>query len=472
MTEILLLHPSRRLLAKKDNLFTNESLVPSLGLASVAAYCREQGLLPRIVDLRLEHNTLESVLAAIRAKRPALVGITAFTTEITSAGVLASALKAEFPGLTVSVGGPHATILPEQTLREFPAFDAVIQGEGEQTMVELANACADGKSNFSGIAGLWIRSGEAIVSGPQRPAFEDLDKLPFPAWDLFELRHYGKVFPLGASRGCPHQCYFCTPCYLGRKIRVKKHLKIVDEMQWLHERFGAERVQFADAMLGLLKGETEQMCRELVRRGLSGKISWDCETRADAVTPQLLQAMKGAGCQWVALGVESGNERILREVVKKGENKEQIRAAVRLVKAAGLKTRCFFILGHYTETEETIKETIAFARELNPDALSFGLMVPNPGSELRRLAQEGAGGLSIMHNRWEDYQQFDFSCLQSSALPLAALKRWQSRAYFAFYSRHPFKALGLFTDGSAYNYRLSGLFGIMKMLLRNLRSKS
>lgn len=472
MTEILLLHPSRRLLAKKDNLFTNESLVPSLGLASVAAYCRAQGLSPRIIDLRLEHNTLERVLGLVREKRPALVGITAFTTEINSAGVLASALKAEFPDLMVSVGGPHATILPERTLREFPAFDAVVDGEGELTTVELARACAEGKKDFSGIAGLWSRRGEGVVKGPARPVIEDLDSLPFPAWDLFELEHYGKVFPLGASRGCPHRCYFCTPCYLGSKIRVKKPLKIVDEMQWLSERFGASRVQFADAMLGLLKGGTEQMCAELVRRGLSKKIFWDCETRADAVNPPLLRAMKEAGCQWVALGVESGNERILREVVKKGENKEQIRAAVKLLKAAGLKTRCFFILGHYTETPETIKETIAFARELNPDALSFGLMVPNPGSELRSLAQEGAGGLSIMHDRWEDYQQFDFSCLQSSALPLAELKKWQSLCYFAFYSRHPLKALGLFTDGSAYNYRLSGFFGIMKMLLRNLRGKS
>jgi radical SAM superfamily enzyme YgiQ (UPF0313 family) len=233
------------------------------------------------------------------------------------------------------------------------------------------------------------------------------------------------------------------------------------------KNYGIVKFQFADASLGLLKDSAIQMCDELIRRGLNKKISWDCETRADSLNEQLLKKKKEAGCRWVALGIETGNELILDEVVRKGETKDQMRKAVKLVKKAGIKVRCFFILGHYKETVDTIKETIKFALELNPDALSFGLMVPNPGSEIRKMAEKGVGGLRILHNRWEEYNQFNFGCYELENLSLKELKKWQSNAYFSFYVRRPLKALGLFYDRSAYNYRFSGLLKIPFMLLRN-----
>ncbi|HQB11898.1 MAG TPA: radical SAM protein [Candidatus Omnitrophota bacterium] len=473
MTRLLLLHPSGKLLGRKDNLYTNESLVPSLGLASVAAYCRACGIETRIYDLRLENNGIEGVFERIDDLNPALVGITAFTTEITSAGVLASRIKQKYPDLQISVGGPHGTAMPQETLLEFEAFDSVACGEGEKTTAELVVATqVGGCPDLSKIPGLVYRKEGKIFSNPTREPVADLDTLPFPAWDLFELERYNGIFPLSASRGCPYRCYFCTPNYLGKKVRVKSYQKIMEEIAWLVERFGAKRIQFTDAMMGLLKDESIQMCDELIRSGLGRKIQWDCETRADAVSLGLFQKMKEAGCEWVALGVESGNERILGEVIKKGETKDQIRVAVQLAKRAGLKVRTFFILGHYTETPETIRETIRFALELNPDAIAFGLIVPNPGSEFRKIAETKGSGFRILHNRWEDYQQFNYNCLESETFSLAELKRWQARAYFTFYTHHPIKGFFLFFAQSAYNYRLSGLLKLPLMLLRNLLGKS
>jgi len=224
-------------------------------------------------------------------------------------------------------------------------------------------------------------------------------------------------------------------------------------------------------MMGLLKDDAGLLYDELAASGLGEKIRWDCETRADAVSPDLFRRMKAAGCEWVAMGVESGNERILREVVKKGESREQIRNAAAMARRAGLKLRAFFVLGHYTETPETMRETINFALELDPDAVAFGLMVPNPGSELRAIATTPGSGMRVLHDRWEDYQQFDYNCLEADGLPLAELKRWQSRAYFTFYAHNPLKALSMFLSGSAYNYSFSGLIKLPFMLLRNLLKK-
>jgi radical SAM superfamily enzyme YgiQ (UPF0313 family) len=179
--------------------------------------------------------------------------------------------------------------------------------------------------------------------------------------------------------------------------------------------------------------------------------------------------MKAAGCKCIALGIETGNEKLLREVVKKKETKEQMREAVRLAKKVGLIVRCFFILGHYKETTDTIKETIKFALELNPDALSFGLMVPNPGSPLRKMAEQEDSGMRILHNRWDEYNQFNYSCYELTNIPLSELRRWQSKAYFSFYLRHPIKALNMVFDRSSYNYKIKTLIKMPLMLLLNKR---
>lgn len=468
MKKILLVHPSRKILGEKDNLYTNESLVPSLGLASLAVYCQQQRIETEIIDLRLSHRTIGDVLDFIKKNNPILVGITAFTTEVTAANEVAGEIKKEFPKLPVVVGGPHPSVIPEETLSEFSNFDIAVIGEGEMTIVELIQIFeSEEKNKIGNVPGIaFRRNGKIIVNQPRQP-IEEINSLSFPCWDLFEIKYYNQIFPVSTSRGCPYRCYFCTPNYLGNKVRVRDYQNVIEEIEWLVNKFGAKRIQFADATLGLLKENAILMCEELIKKGLNKKIKWDCETRADSVSLPLLKKMREAGCEWIAFGVESGDERILKEVVKKGETKEQIENAVSLTKQAGIKVRCFFILGHYTETVESIKETINFALELNPDALSFGLMVPNPGSEIRRLAEQDKTGLRIRHSHWENYQQFNYDCLELENIPLDELKRWQSNAYFTFYMHHPLKALGLFFDRSAYNYRISSLFKIPFRLLRN-----
>ncbi|HHT9153405.1 MAG TPA: B12-binding domain-containing radical SAM protein, partial [Candidatus Hypogeohydataceae bacterium YC40] len=399
------------------------------------------------------------------------VGITAFTTEVPAASVVAQKVKARWPNLPVALGGPHATAVPEEVLNDYPSIDVCVIGEGEETSLHLLEVLAGRSADLSQIKGIAYRtpSGKLKINEP-RPQINDLDSLPFPGWDLFEVSCYNDVFMVSSSRGCPYPCYFCTPSYLGKKVRVRHFRKVVDEVEYIVDSFGARKIQFADATLSLMEENTYRLCEEIINRGLNKKIEWVCETRADSVNEALLEKMKEAGCRWIALGVETGDERILKEVIKKGETKEHVRNAVKLAKKVGINVRCFFLFGHYTETIETIRNTIDFALELNPDALSFGLLGPNPGSQFRKMAIEGKGGMRVLHSRWEDYNQFNYNCYELENLPLAELKKWQSKAYYLFYMRHPIKGLKLFLDDAGYNYNLKALFTIPLMLLWNMIS--
>ncbi len=468
MNNILLIHPSKKVSGKQDTFYSKEYLTPSLGIGIIAACLMQKGINASIIDLRLPHRLMSDVLSAIKSKKPLLIGITAFTNEITAAGKIAQIIKDEIKESFVVLGGPHSTVFPEETLKEFPAIDAAVIGEGEDTIIELIKALQN-KGELKNVRGIAFRDNGNIYVNERNTAV-DINNLPFQAWELFEIEHYTGPFMISASRGCPYPCYFCTPNYLG-KVRVRDPLKVVDEMERNVKHFGAARFQFADATLSLLEKKTVILCKEIIKRGLNNKITWECETRADKIDAELLKKMKEAGCTCIALGVETGSDRILKEVIKKGETKEDIKIAVELIKKAGIKVRCFFLIGHYTETPETIKETIDFALELNPDGISFGLLVPNPGTKLRALAEEGRGGLKLLHSKWEEYSQINFSCMESETLPLSMLRYWQSRAYFTFYRRHPIKAIGLFFSSSGYNYSLKGLFIAPLKLLRNFLSK-
>ncbi len=458
-------------MGKEDPIYTNESLTPALGLGALSGYLRNKGVKVQVIDLRLPHRSIEDVYNYIEEAKPLLVGITAFTTEVPAASVVAQKVKARWPNLPVALGGPHATAVPEEVLNDYPSIDVCVIGEGEETSLRLLEVLAGRSADLSQIKGIAYRtpSGKLKINEP-RPQINDLDSLPFPGWDLFEVSCYNDVFMVSSSRGCPYPCYFCTPSYLGKKVRVRHFRKVVDEVEYIVDSFGARKIQFADATLSLMEENTYRLCEEIINRGLNKKIEWVCETRADSVNEALLEKMKEAGCRWIALGVETGDERILKEVIKKGETKEHVRNAVKLAKKVGINVRCFFLFGHYTETIETIRNTIDFALELNPDALSFGLLVPNPGSQFRKMAIEGKGGMRVLHSRWEDYNQFNYNCYELENLPLAELKKWQSKAYYLFYMRHPIKGLKLFLDDAGYNYNLKALFTIPLMLLWNMIS--
>lgn len=464
MSDVLLIHPSYQTAGiGKDNIHAKESLTPSLGLAYTAAYLEKNNIDVKIIDLRLERINSNEFVKKLKKEKPAVVGLTAFTDEIVAAASIARIVKKHDKKILTAVGGPHPTAMPIDTLKEFTDFDIVVIGEGEISFYELVKAVLN-KGSLSKIEGLAIGSNRAPKLTKPRSPIKDLDSLPFPAWHLFDIEKYSDIFMVSSSRGCPFHCYFCFRQYLGN-TRLRSVKNVLDEIEYDVTNFGATEIQFADATLSLIKDRAMELCDALIEKGLNKRIKWHCETRADKVDVELFKKFKESGCKSVSFGIESGDETLLKDVIKKGETKEQMKRAVDMAKSIGIETRCFFIIGHAFETGETIQKTIDFAKELSPDALSFGLMVPNPGSKLRSLAENKVGGLNILHNDWSRYNQMNYDCMELEEIPLNELKQWQSRAYFQYYSTQPLRFIKFLTGPQGYNLR-----SIPRIIAHGLRS--
>jgi anaerobic magnesium-protoporphyrin IX monomethyl ester cyclase len=402
--------------------------MPLLGLGYCAAYLRERGYECRIVDAIFEKLNPEQTMTRIRDYNPSLLGCTAMTHEVNRAARIAAEARRTIPDLKTVIGGPHATAIPEETLREYDAFDFAVFGEGEETLAELVRAIGEG-SSVEGIAGLAYRAenGEIRRNKP-RPWKEDLDDLPFPAWDLYPPAREYQIF---SSRGCPYRCSFCMRV-LGEVVRYRSVESVVREFELVTERYGPREISFSDEIFTLDEQRAIAICDQLIAKGLHRKTPWFANARANCTSSALYRKLREAGCVRVGVGIESGNQAILNRI-RKGITLERAREMVRIAKEAGLKVAAFFIIGHPGETEDTIRDTIAFARELQPSAVAFGIMVPYPGTEIAAMASRGEGGYKIVSRNWSDYDKYFGSALELENVSRRQLEKWQARAYLYFY---------------------------------------
>ncbi len=439
MSRVLLIVPPEPLLR---DLKQSGSKWPRIGLAYVAAYLREHGVEVSVLDCKALELDHEAVAAQIAHARPDVIGLGPFTEEIHEAFRVCQAAKEIDPRIVTVFGGPHASALPERTLRECPSLDFVVCGEGEVTMLELV--AGRGPADVAGAA--WRRQGEIIVN-PPREQIADVDSLPYPAWDLFPLDAYRGILtlhlrekinrpalelPILSARGCPYRCNFCYKTHGG--LRNRDPMKVVDELEHDIAHFGASEFFFVEGTFAADRRQGLQICDEIIRRGLAPRIRWIVETRVNVVSEELLARMKEAGCRQVEFGVETGDEEILRQT-QKGTTLNQVRRAVSTAKAVGLKVGCYFIIGHPNETRESIGRTYRFARELDPDLMNVGIMIPYPGTRVRALAEQGQGGYRLLGDDWSEYTKQRGGPLELQDLPLEELQRIQSREYIRYYLR-------------------------------------
>lgn len=329
--------------------------------------------------------------------------------------------------------GIHVTALPEETLKR-SKLDSVVRGEPEQTVADLADVLAGG-GGTDRVSGLSYTSKDGIHHNPDRPFIDDPDLLPTPARDLLDERDYFLPLPrrpyalIVPSRGCPHQCTFCAAhLYYGRKLRLRKAQRVVDEIQEVIER-GTVRdiVMWSDSFTQDRRWVLD-ICDEITRRGLD--VRWMCNSRVDNLDAEMARAMKRSGCTGISFGIESGDQRIL-DLMHKGTTTKQGRTAVATARAAGIPILAQFILGIPGETAESIKRTVAYARELDPDYAQFYCAVPQPGTALFEEA-ERKGYLDT-----RDWSRFELNqaVLSTDTLGSAELRRARVRAYLNFYLR-------------------------------------
>jgi anaerobic magnesium-protoporphyrin IX monomethyl ester cyclase len=395
--------------------------MPPLGLAYIAGSLLATGRDVTVVDavgeaieqltpfdpgksIFLRGLTTEQILERIPAHTE-IIGVSCmFSYQWITVRQLLRAIKDRFPDVPLVVGGEHPTGLPEEVLRTSPA-DYVVVGEGEETIVALADTLKRG-ANPTILPGLACRTASAsgFALNPRRNRIGSIDDIPLPAWKLFNLEAYiahnqphgaarGRFIPMLATRGCPFQCTFCTSPQMWTTRWVARNPKrVVDEMEQYQRTYGISDFQFEDLTAIVRKDWILEFCSEIERRGLNITFQLPSGTRSEAVDGEVAVAMKRAGCHEFAFAPESGDEGVLK-AIKKRVNLPHMFESARQTMAAGINVGCFFIVGFPEDTWRSVwntYRTIAKCAWLGFSSVNVNAYSPQPNTESFR-ALRGAG---------------------------------------------------------------------------------
>jgi radical SAM superfamily enzyme YgiQ (UPF0313 family) len=409
------------------------SILPSRGLLSLAAVLQKCGHDVAYIDADIDQLTHADVAARIDAFGAQVVGVTMNTFQYQAAADLAKALKKHNPDLRILVGGPHPSALRGQVLEDCPWFDIACCGEGEETVVELAQVL-DNQGDLSTVAGIYYwDAGQLRETAARRPV-PDLDSLPFPALELAgDLSRYPGAQPtlkspsmhLMASRGCPYRCTFCSKSVFGSTVRFRSPQNIVNEMEWLHTRFGINEIFCQDDTMNVNRRWFFSVCDEIISRGLHERIAIKAPFRVNKnlLDEELLQKAKQAGFWMIFYGVESGNQEVLN-TMKKGTTLEEIRRAFRLTHAAGINTIAAFMVGNVGDTPETVQDSVTLAKEIRPTVFGFSVATPLPGTEFHAIAQQNGW---IRSEDFREYSEFQ-AVSRNAAMTCAEISALRDRA--------------------------------------------
>lgn len=320
------------------------------------------------------------VKRTIKGFNPDAVAISIWTTFAASAFHIARLSKEIRPSCHVIMGGPHAAVKAEEILKLSPYVDYVVRGEGEITASELLRLLEDGKNSFSSVAGLSYRGNGAIRHNPPRERTKDLDRFPFPDRTLLmnEKKYTSEDMGLiMTSRGCPYSCAYCST--ETRRVSFRSIDNVLTEVRSAKERYGTTQFSFKDDSFTVNRKRVEELCGKLINEKLD--INWECNTRVNLVTEDLLKKMKKAGCNSIKVGIESGSEKILSSM-NKGITHEQVRNAARLFDKVGIHWTGYFMMGVPGETVEDVYKSLEFMYEVKPDFASIGVYEPFPGTPM------------------------------------------------------------------------------------------
>lgn len=344
--------------------------------------------------------------------RPDLVGLSTVTAAMAETrGIAALAKELCGPQTIIVAGGPHPSALPARTLEDCPTLDAAAVGEGERTLVELAD-----HGLRAGIPGLAIRmDGRILPSAAPAEPIHDLDSLPEPPYDLLDMAFYTRhsrylirwldiaATNVRTSRGCTNRCRFCGGHLVGG-VGVRTHSleRVVDQVERLVGQWALEGIHFEDDTIGADRDRLLRLCEMLRRRGLDKRVKWDCCLRVDQADAELLRAMRAAGCIQVEYGFEAGSDESLRGLGK-GATVEQNRQAVERTREAGLRVFADIMVGLPGQTREDFRKTVQFLRWVRPEVISAVRLYPLPGTAVfDQLPESVRASL-----RWEDFAYFD-----------------------------------------------------------------
>ncbi len=419
---------------------------PPMGLLSLASFVEKNGHQADILDLEADFIDFDILCRKIVDSKAGLIGITTSTPIFFIVQSYAKRLK-ERLNIPIVIGGPHVSVLKEETLSS--EFDFAVMNEGEYPLVELMNELGKDK-NYSKIKGLIYRENGQIKTNPPRPFIEDLDSLPFPAREKLAPETYkfevpGKGFVPVAStaltRGCPFKCVFCSePANSGRKLRMRSPKSVVDEIVEIKEKYGIDHIYLLDSTLTLNRKLIEGFCHELINRKVN--ITFESQTRANLIDKPLLELMKKAGLVRISFGLESADKNVLK-LMRKEINPEDVRNAFRLCRQLHITAITGIMMGNPGDTKKTILDSARFVRSIADIKYApLAIAIPYPGTELFNMAQKGMHGLKLIEVDYKKYARYAGGVMEIDGMSPVELLRLQRKALIIMHLT-PSKILGI-----------------------------
>jgi radical SAM superfamily enzyme YgiQ (UPF0313 family) len=421
--------------------FRVPSVTPPLGILSLAAWLRSRfNLQIQLADQRLENCTAEEIVRRAVSFGADIVGVGGLSTSASAQRDITVQARQALPNALIVVGGPHVSAFGPEALAD-TAADVAIIGEGELSFEAIIRAYLDG-GDYSSIPGLVRRlpSGEVVTNPGPPPLVQDLDSLPFLAYDLIDVAKYWRHEPmallpphpylsLSSSRGCPFSCMYCHRIF-GKHFREQSPERIVAEIEHLQSVYHLEEFEFVDDVFNLHTGRVIDFCQMVQRRNLKIKMVFPNALRCDILTQEVVDALADTGLYFTCCALESGSPRI-QDYIGKHLNIPRFHRALDMLTARKVFTFGFAMLGFPTETEAELQQTIDAACQSSLHLTTFHTVLPFPNTELYRIVERDAPekleGLS-----------FDGTCyvgarINLSAAPDKVFYEYQRKAFRQFY---------------------------------------
>ena len=356
---------------------------PLLSFASLAAVLRQEGAKVAILDLGIvgNYDGIEKVLEEIKPRYIGFTGTTPLFPKVVELSFKVRQILGD--EVTILIGGPHATALPEESLMSSEA-DILVFGEGERTIVDIWKG-----KKLSEINGIYYKENGGVLRTPRRGRIECLDDLPFLAVDLYESQFYQSAkalsratpnFQYESSRGCRGVCIFCNKNISGTQFRMKSPERVVSEIEYIL-KYGYKEIRFVDDQFNADIDRAIKICELIIKKNLKFPWSLASGIRVDTVNEEFFKVAQRAGCYQMGIGFEAGDQAAL-DSINKGVTIEQSLNCMRLLRKSGIEAIGFFIFGLPEDTVETMEKTIKFALKLMPDYAKATILIPFPGTTL------------------------------------------------------------------------------------------
>lgn len=409
--KVLLIYPYFYTGVVKDQLF------PPLGISLLSALLLQKGI--EVMKLDCTFLTQDEAVKKAQEFAPDITGIYVMTTLADNALKLLDKLKGVNPGSIYTTGGPLPTLYPEKFAER---FDLVFQGESAKSFPDFCRDYLDASSklkfmkrvNPEKYPGIFSKRMGIFNSDTIHLTKEEIDECPIPDRSGYDHAKYQKMSSsysgwkrasIMMTYGCPYSCDFCSKPIFGNQVRYRSLDRIFEEIRDIVS-YGYDSLWIADDLFTFNQEFLIKFCDRLIEEGLP--VSWSCLSRVDGINDSIVKAMKHAGCSKVYLGIESGNDDVLKLMNKKTDT-AVIKRGVGIYKSGGIKCAGFFIVGYPGETVETIEDTFEFASSLGLDEISFNVPYPLPGSKLYERVIDISGDDWTMENETRFLYQSEFS---------------------------------------------------------------